>query len=65
MKFLNWIKSSLNICSHEWEDIDKQCVELYDIDLFGEKSEVPIKYKYIILQRCKKCGKYRTFKYNL
>lgn len=61
MKFLNWIKSSLNICSHEWEDVKEYQSSTFEND----DSKRPITVRYTILQRCKKCGKYKTFKYSL
>lgn len=65
MKFLNSLKSKLGICNHEWEDVDKSQVDVYVVDYWGERLENPVSYRVVILQRCKKCGKYRTYKYYL
>lgn len=63
MKFLNWLKNKLDVCNHEWVDIDKYEVNVYN-DFF-EFSNYPIKTKITIVQRCKKCGKINTYKFNV
>lgn len=63
MKFLNWLKNKFNYCNHEWVDINKYEVNVYD-DLFG-LSDYPVKTKITIVQRCKKCGKINTYKFTI
>ena len=65
MKFLNFLKSKLGLCNHEWEDIDKTELNIYGTDYNGNLTKMPTTNRIIILQRCKKCGKYRTYKYYL
>lgn len=65
MKFLNFLRNKLGICNHEWEDVDKTELTVYGEDHYGNLTTLPRVYRIIILQRCKKCGKYRTYKYYL
>lgn len=62
MKFLNWLKNKFNHCNHEWVDIDKYEVNVYD-DFFG--SDLPIKTNITIVLRCKKCGKINTYQFTV
>ena len=38
---------------HNWEVIEKRLINVYD------GTELPVEFKYVIIQRCKDCGKIR------
>lgn len=40
-------------CKHEWEQIAKHEVNLYETD----KNKMPYETRLVFVQRCKKCGK--------
>ena len=39
-------------CKHNWEVVKQEKTALY-----REDGKVPVGYSYVIIQRCKKCGK--------
>lgn len=39
---------------HKWEIIENKFVKVY-----GEKTERPVEFHYVEIQRCKDCGKIR------
>ena len=47
-------------CQHQWEIF--QTVNIYDVDVCGNKREVPYKFKYIL--RCTKCGDIKVVSVN-
>lgn len=43
-------------CNHQWEIVHKDTVRVFDSDTPGDN---PVEFKYVIIQRCPKCGKFR------
>lgn len=44
------------LCRHTWELVHKERISVYDPDV---SEGNPIEFKYVVIQRCPKCGKFK------
>lgn len=49
-------------CKHYWEVIKTETFRLYD---YPYNTEMPVGKKYVITQRCSKCGDVKMKKYEM